>query len=398
VTAPSSQVCLGDLVTLVRGTTYKSALLGRPGPVLLGLASIQRNGGFRRDNLSTYGGGSPEKLLLVSGDMYVSLKDVTQTADLLGAVSRVPTDVVQGRLTQDTVKLVFKSNETPKEYIYWLLRTPQYREYCLARSMGTTNLSLSREDFLSVPVPELTATRSRIVQVLEAVDDKIELNRRMNETLEEMARALFKSWFVDFDPVRAKAEARQPAGMDAATAALFPDSFEDSELGLIPAGWRAGSVGDIAAELRTQVIPDQIEPGTPYIGLEHMPRRSISLSEWGESDDLESAKFRFSAGDILFGKLRPYFHKVGVAVIDGVSSTDIVVMEPKSEAWLSFLLCVVSSEEFVGYTDSVSTGTKMPRTSWRDMARYRVALPIKELAASFDADARPLLDRIRTEY
>ncbi|HOP17629.1 MAG TPA: hypothetical protein PLX99_13530, partial [Gammaproteobacteria bacterium] len=79
---------LGDYFTLQRGTTYKSRLLGQPGPVLLGLASIQRNGGFRTDSLRTYGGDSPDKLLVHPGDLYVSLKDVTQSADLLGAVAR----------------------------------------------------------------------------------------------------------------------------------------------------------------------------------------------------------------------------------------------------------------------------------------------------------------------
>jgi type I restriction enzyme S subunit len=76
-----------------------------------------------------------------------------------------------------------------------------------------------------------------IAHILGTLDDKIELNRRMNETLEAMARVLFKSWFVDFDPVRAKMEGRQPHGMDAETAALFPDAFEESELGEIPKGW-----------------------------------------------------------------------------------------------------------------------------------------------------------------
>ena len=84
-----------------------------------------------------------------------------------------------------------------------------------------------------------------IAHILGTLDDKIELNRRMNETLEGMARAIFKSWFVDFDPVRAKAAGRQPAGMDAATAALFPDSFEDSPLGKIPKGWKVERLGNV---------------------------------------------------------------------------------------------------------------------------------------------------------
>ncbi len=235
---------LGDLVTLQRGSTYKSSLLGQPGPVLLGLASILPNGGFRSDSLKTYGGPSPEKLILVPGDMYVSLKDVTQSANLLGAVSRVPRNVLAGRLTQDTVKLIFTDESTPRDYIYWLLRTPQYRVYCRSRANGTTNLSLSREDFLSFTVPKFDEARALLVQILQALEHKIELNRRMNATLEEMARALFKSWFVDFDPVRAKMEGRQPFGMDDETAARFPSSFEDSLLGETPSGWQVIPIGD----------------------------------------------------------------------------------------------------------------------------------------------------------
>jgi type I restriction enzyme S subunit len=96
---------IGDYVALQRGTTYKSRLLDQPGPILLGLATIARNGGFRRDSVRTYGGDSPDKLLVAAGELYVSLKDVTQSADLLGAVARLPKDMPTGRLTQDTVKL-----------------------------------------------------------------------------------------------------------------------------------------------------------------------------------------------------------------------------------------------------------------------------------------------------
>ena len=157
---------LRDYFTLQRGTTYKNRLLGQDGPVLLGLGSIQRNGGFRADNLRTYGGDCPENLLVRPGELYVSLKDVTQSADLLGAVARLPTDHRPGRLTQDTVKLVPKREDLSFDYIHWLLRTPEYRHYCRARATGTTNLGLPREDFLAFPVPRLTSIRRRIVEAL----------------------------------------------------------------------------------------------------------------------------------------------------------------------------------------------------------------------------------------
>jgi type I restriction enzyme S subunit len=135
------------------------------------------------------------------------------------------------------VKLEPKGTNVPVDYLYWLLRTPQYRSYCRAHATGTTNLGLAREDFLAFPAPEPTAIQCQIVETLGTLDDKIELNRRMNETLEAMAQAIFKSWFVDFDPVRAKAEGRDP-GLPKHIADLFPDRFEDSGLGETPAGWK----------------------------------------------------------------------------------------------------------------------------------------------------------------
>jgi len=164
---------------------------------------------------------------------------------LLGAVACLPLDHPPGRLTQDTVKLVPIGPRVPLNYLYWLLRTPQYRDYCRAHATGTTNLGLAREDFLSFPAPEPTAVQNRIVDALSALDDKIELNRRMSETLEAMARALFRSWFVDFDPVRAKAE-RRYSSLSQQLMSLFPDSFEESGLGQIPAGWSAQSLSSIS--------------------------------------------------------------------------------------------------------------------------------------------------------
>jgi type I restriction enzyme S subunit len=177
---------------------------------------------------------------------------------------------------------------------------------------------------------------------------------------------------------------------------FFPDRLVESELGGIPEGWELATLGDVAENHRRGVQPEQIEPGTPYIALEHMPRRCIALSEWGTADGLESNKFRFKKGDILFGKLRPYFHKVGVAPIDGVCSTDIVVAAPRSREWFGFVLGHVSSVEFVEYTNAGSTGTKMPRTSWADMARYGVVLLPDPVATAFTDLVQPLVERIVT--
>ena len=134
---------LGDICQLVRGNTYKSSLLSETeGPVLLGLGSIEKDGGFKRGSRKHYPGKSDSRIILHPGDLYVSLKDLTQECGLLGAISRVPADLSEGRLTQDTVKLELDSSigEEGKLYVYWSLRTPQYRKYCRARGTGTTKV------------------------------------------------------------------------------------------------------------------------------------------------------------------------------------------------------------------------------------------------------------------
>jgi type I restriction enzyme, S subunit len=227
----------------------------------------------------------------------------------------------------------------------------------------------------------------------EQRDDKIDLNRRMNETLESIASALFKSWFIDFDPVRAKVEGHD-TGLPSHIADLFPDLLIGLEMGEIPGGWKIGKFGDIAENPRRGINPCEIDPTTPYIALEHMPRRSIALSEWETAEGIESNKFEFKEGEILFGKLRPYFHKVGVAPVNGVCSTDIVVVTPQEKNMFGFVLGNISSDVFVEFTNAGSTGTKMPRTSWDEMARYPIVIPSSSVASAFTEQIRPLVSHM----
>ena len=139
-----------------------------------------------------------------------------------------------------------KRGQLDNTYLYYLLRH-KVRDFN-QRSHGSVFSTITRDTFRGIHVllPEVDE-QTAIAATLSCLDDKIELNNRMNKTLEEMAQALFKSWFVDFDPVKAKMEGREPAGMDAETAALFPDEFEDSELGMIPKGWRVSPLREIVS-------------------------------------------------------------------------------------------------------------------------------------------------------
>ena len=273
--------------------------------------------------------------------------------------------------------------------------------YCLltydinGMDSGSAIPSTSRDEFYKLPVrlPSLNE-QERIAEVLSIFDDRIALLRETNATLEAIAQALFKSWFVDFDPVHAKQQGIAPVGLDEATAALFPDSFEESALGLVPKGWRVGTLGDIAATVRKQLQPSELHSELHYVGLEHIPRKSSSLSAWDNAEGLESAKASFDKGDILFGKLRPYFHKVVIAPFDGVCSTDILVCQPKAPAYYGLTAMHLFSTTLIDYADRLSNGAKMPRVNWKDLADYPICVPPETVGANYSETITPLVSRM----
>ena len=149
----------------------------------------------------------------------------------------------------------FKGND--RRFISYLLRTVDYHQFSDKAAVPGVNRNHLHTARIALPPP---SEQVHIAGVLQALDDRIDLLRQTNATLEAIAQALFKSWFVDFDPVRAKAEGREPEGMDAATAALFPSEFEDSALGPIPKGWRAVSVADMCSHVSNGGTPSRAKP------------------------------------------------------------------------------------------------------------------------------------------
>jgi type I restriction enzyme S subunit len=375
---------------------------------LLASGTLAINDGYRAKNSELATHGIPfARAGNIDGGFHFDDADCVpdETLSRVGVKVSEPGDVVftskgtVGRFAfvrDDTPRFVYSPQlcfwrvlDRNKIFARWLYYWMNSREFFLQFNgvAGQTDMaeyvSLRDQRAMRITLPPLPAQK-RIAHILGTLDDKIELNRRTNATLEGISRAIFKSWFVDFDPVRQKAAGQQPVGMDAQTAALFPDSFEESEIGEVPKGWQVGRLNDLAEHPRRAVRPGEIPSGLPYIGLEHMPRRCIALSEWDAGDGVESNKFEFQRGEILFGKLRPYFHKVGVAPVDGICSTDIVVARPTRREWFGFVLGHMSSDEFVAYTNAASTGTKMPRTNWEDMSRYEAVLPPERVAEAFN--------------
>jgi type I restriction enzyme S subunit len=338
---------------------------------------IKRGGGFKEDDRAVFVpkkyGKKLDKYCLRVGDIAIAMTDMKDRVAILGNTAWIRDEnrfVLNQRVGCIRVK---QDDLLDPRFLYFYSNWEPHVDYLRSRANSgvQVNLATSAIKDAELYIPPLVEQRA-IAHILGTLDDKIELNRKQNETLEAMARALFKGWFVDFEPVRAKMEGRWQRGqslpgLPAHLYDLFPDKLVESELGEIPQGWFTSSIGEVAVHPRRSMKPDEIEDETPYIALEHMPKRCIALAEWDTANGLESNKYEFKRGEILFGKLRPYFHKVGVAPIDGVCSTDIVVVAPKLPMWFGFVLTHVSSDAFVEYANAGSTGTKMPRTSWAEL-------------------------------
>lgn len=322
--------------------------------------------------------------------------DVVLTTEApLGEVAQITELPVA--LAQRIVTLRGRKGLVEDDFLLYALQSEPMQAQMRGRSSGTTVLGIKQSELrkvvLSIPPME---QQQLAASVLKALDTRVSILEEANATLEAIAQTLFKSWFVDFEPVHAKAEGREPDGLDAATAALFPDSFEDSPLGPIPQGWHAGNLGAVSSNPRKQAKPEQIDPDTPYFGLEHLPRKSIALGDHGIAQGLASGKFWFERLDILFGKLRPYFHKVGLAPSRGICSTDILVLRPSRAAFHGFLLMHASSEALIDYATRLSNGAKMPRSSWKDISSYPVPIPPDPLGDAFNGYVEPLFERILT--
>jgi type I restriction enzyme S subunit len=313
----TERVQLGDLISLQRGTSYKGALVGSPGIPLLGLGTINRNGGFRRENVRQYGGDSPEKITARAGDIYVSLKDVTHAADLLGAAARVPDDIPFGRLTQDTVRVDVKSDAVDKGYLYAALLAPDYRQYCRVRGTGTTNLDLSREDFyaFSLRLPSLMEQQA-IAEVLGALDDKIAANEQVSTLTERLSVAL------------------------------------------VPTKGELVTVRSLAEHVRKQIEPSLMAALVDHFSLPAFDERK--LPQRTDSSTIKSAKFVLESPAVLMSKLNPRFPRVwdvlpsrGVAA---VASTEFVVLEPREIS--TGLLATLLSQPHLGETlEGMAAGT-----------------------------------------
>jgi type I restriction enzyme S subunit len=341
------------------------------------------------DHLSDVGVANGTKLV-PAGSVLLLARGMTLLNDLpICVISRPMT------FNQD-VKALRPKPHVRSDYLPYLLLGNKDRLLSLVdlAGHGTGRLNSDELKALDVALPPLDQQRA-IAHILGTLDDKIELNRRMSETLEAMARALFKSWFVDFDPVRAKAEGRAP-GLPQPLADLFPARLVDSELGEIPEGWEVGMLADLSA-LNPEVWSKQTRPSEiKYVDLSNTKWGRIEAVTAYEATDAPSRAQRvLRPGDTIVGTVRPangsysFISEVGLT-----GSTGFAVLRPHTAQHAEFVYLAATAAENIDALAHLADGGAYPAVRPEIVAAAPVVLPHEEVLSRFSLAVAPLLSKI----
>jgi type I restriction enzyme, S subunit len=297
---------------------------------------------------------------------------------------------------------VIPISESPL-YISLCLRGSLCRRFMdnWANTTAQPTFNLKDVEKLPIPIPPINE-RNAIAHILGTLDDKIELNRKTNETLEAIAKALFKSWFVDFDPVRAKVEGR-PTGLPAEISDLFPDSFEDSELGQIPIGWRVMELGMVSTFLNGYAFKssDWQDHGVPVVKIGSVKPGFVDVDNVSfVSDEISASKdrYRLSPGDILIG-MTGYVGEVGLVPISEsppLLNQRVGRVAPMSDAIVSrsFLYNWMRTSTFKDSVEVLSHGSAQANVSSDSIQSIPHAIPSSDIERAFASICEPILDRL----
>lgn len=359
---------LGNLVDVKHGYAFLGEHFGSAGShIVLTPGNFFDEGGFKKkgDKEKWYSGPIPEDYVLKEGDLIVAMTE--QAEGLLGSSAIVPRSGLYLHNQRLGLVRLLDESKTDKCFVYYLFNSKPVRQQIRASASGVKirHTAPSRIADVRVSVPALPVQR-RIAGILSAYDGLIENSQRRIQILETMARVLYREWFVEF---------RFP-GHEKLTRVASP-------LGNIPKGWAVRKVGEIAEDMRRNVQKGDLDEPMPYVGLEHIPRRSLALDAWEMTANLGSNKLEFRKGEVLFGKIRPYFHKVSVAPFDGVCSADTIVIRARRPQDYAFVVACVSSDAFVAEASATANGAKMPRANWDVLEKYQVVIPEGAVATQF---------------
>ena len=310
-----------------------------------------------------------------------------------GRVCLVP-DPVDFCIAQDMVAVRADPKRVYPNYLLAVLRSPAVQEKIGQMHVGTLIPHFKKGDFdkLLLPIPE-RKTQEFIGDAYFALSAKIDLNRRMNATLEAMARALFQSWFVDFDPVRAKLDGRKPIGLDETTAAFFPDSFQESSLGHTPKGWEVRSLDKTAHYLNglaLQKYPSGDGPTLPAIKIAQL-RKGDSVGADRCNTELP-ANYIVQDGDVLFSWSGSLEVELWCGGPGALNQHLFKVTSPEFPKWFYYLWTLCHLDEF--RLIAAGKATTMGHIQRGHLTAAKVLIPPRPLLDAMTRTMSPLIDQL----
>ena len=381
------EVRLGDVCEIKHGFAYKGKYFSDTPTcdILVTPGNFTLSGGFKLDKPKFYNGPVEKDYILSKGDLIVTMTDLSKNIDTLGYSALVPE--VKGLTFHHNQRIGLVeniANNVDKYFLYWIMRTPAYQSFIATHSSGTTVHHTSPKGIGNYifKLPPLDDQR-RIASILSSLDRKIELNNKINADLEEMAQAIFKNWFVDFEP--------------------FKDGkFVDSELGMIPEGWKVGRLDEIA-DVVGGSTPSKAKPeyytqkGIAWLTPKDLSNHPAVYSSRGEIDITEDGYNSTSTklmpkGTVLFTSRAPIGY-ISIAQNDICTNQGFKSLVPK-KAGTCFLYC------FLKYVtpeiENKSTGSTFKEASGSLMKSLQVIIPEQNVFEEFEAIVSPLFARIES--
>ena len=290
----------------------------------------------------------------------------------IGSVGKKMTMACRECFINQAMNAIVPSESYDPEYVYYVVKYNLHKLKSLdsGTASGRENISKSAFSNLEIDVIDNLETQRKIGLALSAYDLLIENNQKQIKLLEEAAQRLYKEWFVDLH---------------------FP-SYEDTRIiDGVPEGWVRGTLADIIKETGNRISKDNRESYTYYLPIDCLPKKSLAYIESNTIELAESSLIAFKTGDIIFGAMRPYFHKVVVARDDGITRTTCLVLNAKDREYWAYAVMLMFSCNTIEYATKISVGTTMPYTRWKDLSEMPVLIPRKEVAICFGENIGPII-------
>ena len=381
---------LGDIISISGGFAYKGELIGSGDNYLLSMGCVSFSENFLDKGARQYAGESPDRFYAYPGDIVLATRQQSDNLPILGMPAIIPSKYEGHKMIvgANLYRVDIKDKSFNNRFLYWLLKTPSYVNHIRSCQSGTTVRMITKaniEDYIFY-APDKT-TRDHISDFIWALDDKIEVNRKINENLEQEAQALFKSWFVDFEPFK-------------------NGEFVESELGMIPKGWRVVSLDEMTSKFGTGLNPRKNfklgEGNNYYVTIKNMGNNRVYLDDkcdkvTDEAIEKINKRSKLQEGDLLFSGIGTIGR---VALITETptnwnTSESVFNMRPVHNISSEFLYILLLSDLFQQYVKIHAQGGVQQGIRMASLKEYKMAIPDDFVLRQFDDIIIPIISKIK---